>query len=133
VRSHFDCSLGQLLHLLCVLIVDGDPEAADTLGLLLEVTDPSLMALATYTAPGAVCLADEGSFDVVLITLQIGGYDETQVAQEIELKCSKNFPKLIALSSHTDQVDTAHVRSLFAYALKRPLAVEELLEAICSL
>lgn len=120
-------------HLLCVLVVDHDPEAADTLGLLLEMTDSSVMTMATYTGPGAVCLAGEGLFDVVVIALQLGGYDGSQVAQEIQLKCSKNFPKLIALSSHPEQVDAARAGSLFAYAFKKPLVVEELLDAICSL
>ena len=75
------------------LIVDNDPEAADTLGLLLKLISPTIRTMTTYKGPSAVELASEGYFDVVILTLQTGGYNEFQVAKQICLVCSKKTPE----------------------------------------
>ena len=113
-----------------ILVVDSDPEAADTLGLLLELSTRPVIAHTTYTGSDAVLLADRGHFNVIILSLHANGLDSLLAARSIRLQKFRKLPRLIALSDHSEQIAATWERSLFDRILPRSTSVNSLLDAI---
>lgn len=113
-----------------ILVVNEDPEAADTLALLLELSNRPVVAHTAYTSSSAVILATGGRFNIIILSLHTSGLDNLLAAQSIRLEKNRHPPKLIALSNHSEQLAAISGRSLFDRILPRSTSISSLLDAI---
>ena len=113
-----------------ILVADDNPEAADTLGLLLELSDRPVSVRTTYTGSSAIDLADKGQFNIIILALRISKHSNLHVAQSIRLQKNINPPRLIILFDHFEQIATLWERPIFDEILPRSTDVSSLLNAI---
>jgi PAS domain S-box-containing protein len=108
-----------------VLVVDDNPDAADSLAMLLE----SLGAAAHVVNNGAAALAALDAFrpDVVLLDIGMPGMDGYEVAQRIRQQPQFNAVKLIAVTGWGLEADRRSSRaSGFDHHLTKPIDIAAL-------
>jgi CheY-like chemotaxis protein len=109
-----------------VLVVDDNPDAADSLAMLLEF----LGAVVHVVNSGSAALAALGTFgpDVVLMDIGMPGMDGYAVAQCIRQQPQFNGLRLIAVTGWGQEGDRRSSRaSGFDHHLTKPVDIEELL------
>jgi PAS domain S-box-containing protein len=120
-----DAALGRALAQRRVLVVDDNPDAADSLAMLLEF----LGAVAHVVNNGPAALAALEAFrpDVVLMDIGMPGMDGYQTAQRIRAQAQFNDIKLIAVTGWGQETDRQSSRaSGFDHHLTKPVDITKL-------
>lgn len=79
-----------------ILCVDDDPNAADTLGVLLELA--GFDARVCYDGPSALAAAPSYHPDAVILDLTMPGMDGCEVARRLRSAASKNAPPFVLVA-----------------------------------
>lgn len=109
-----------------ILIVDDNRDAADALGMLLELDGHHVQV--TYDGLAAIELVRSGAPDVVLLDIGLPELDGLQVAQRIRGDRSMRQPVIIAVSGYSQPADRQRSRSAGCNAhLVKPIDRQELL------
>ena len=91
-----------------VLIVEDNPDAAESLQVLLELLGHEVRV--AYTGPDGVRAADEWRPDVVLCDIGLPDVDGYEVARQIRSDPSLGTTRLIALSGYAQPEDRRRAR-----------------------
>jgi CheY-like chemotaxis protein len=109
-----------------VLIVEDNPDAADSLRELLELSDHTVQV--AYSGPEAVQIAPQFRPDVVLCDLGLPGMDGYEVAAVLRRDSAMANTRLIALSGYGREEDQRRsTEAGFDRHLIKPIDLDELL------
>jgi CheY-like chemotaxis protein len=112
-----------------VLIVDDNAEAAQSLGLLLEMH--GVVVEVVHDGPSALRRAGEAAPDAVLLDIDLPEMDGYEVATELGRRLGERRPRLVALTGHGHAEARASAAAAgFDVYLVKPAAPEEVLRAI---
>ena len=115
-----------------VLIVEDNPDAADTLQMLLELLGHHVRA--APDAPTALIAARANVPDLMLIDIGLPGMDGYDLARAIRRDASVKHVVLVALTGYGQQEDKAKAMAAgFDYHLAKPVATETLGELVARL
>jgi CheY-like chemotaxis protein len=106
-----------------VLVVDDEPDLADSAALLLSLLGHRVAV--AYDGPSAVAQASSTRPDVVLLSVDVPGMDGYEVCRLLRARCDQ-FP-IVGVTAHPHEL--GRVRALqagFAALLKKPLELETL-------
>ena len=115
-----------------VLIVEDNPDAADTLQMLLELLGHHVRS--APDAPTALIAARANVPDLMLIDIGLPGMDGYELARAIRQDDSVEHVVLVALTGYGQQEDKARAMAAgFDYHLAKPVATETLGELVARL
>jgi len=100
---------------LSVLVVEDNPDAAETLAILLDMQGYAVSV--AYSGEAALQLAVESSPDAVILDLGLPGMDGIELARHLRATLVRQ-PLLIALSGYTDRERECYAAGIDLYLLK---------------
>jgi two-component system CheB/CheR fusion protein len=110
---------------LCILIVDDEPEHADSLATIVKAWGHE--AQAAYTGVAALKTALTYRPDVMLIDIGMPHLDGYQLAQEIRQQTELQATLLIAITGYSDSAHRTQAKQAgFDYYLVKPVNFQEL-------
>jgi CheY-like chemotaxis protein len=114
-----------------VLVIEDNPEVADTLRRLLELSGYDVWV--AYTGTDGVRLATAHPPDVVLSDIGLPGLDGWGVAQELRRNPATAGVRLIAVTGHGSDEDKRHAEAVgYDHLLTKPADPETLLALVAA-
>jgi DNA-binding response OmpR family regulator len=113
---------------LSVLVVEDNPDAAETLAILLDMQGYAVSI--AHSGEAALQLAVESSPDAVILDLGLPGMDGIELARHLRATLVRQ-PLLIALSGYTDREQECYAAGFDLYVIKtaNPDALNAILQA----
>lgn len=123
---------GSVIPTLRVLVVDDQPDAADSLTAVMELLGCQVRT--TYDAPSAIRVSDEFGPQVCLIDLRMPGMDGFELAGHLRAQAGTAKRLLIATTALADEESRDRSRGAgFHSHLIKPVDVPALVDAITEL
>jgi PAS domain S-box-containing protein len=108
-----------------ILVVDDNPDAADSLKSLLELVGHE--ACAAYEGPGAIELARSFRPSLVLLDIGLPGMDGYEVAERLRRELADGAPRIVAMTGYGHDADRERShRAGFAAHLVKPVSLDAL-------
>jgi CheY-like chemotaxis protein len=115
-----------------ILVVDDNADAAESLGMLLELSGHEVRL--AYSGPQALSSAREFAADVIFLDLGLPGMDGFEVARELRADISLHQPVLIALTGWGADEDRHRGQAAgFDHHLVKPVDMDKLLDLIAAI
>lgn len=116
-------------HSLCVLVVDANADAADTVAAILKATGHRVEV--AYSALSALATGERLRPDAILLDLDLPKMSGYEVARRLRAQASPGAPRLTLVALSSRDADEAATRSAgFDLHLRKPVDVEALERAL---
>ncbi|MBC5768570.1 hybrid sensor histidine kinase/response regulator [Ramlibacter albus] len=115
----------------CILLVDDNADAADTLAALLRATGHDVAV--RYSPQAAIEAAQQVRFDACVLDIGLPGMDGTQLARQLRTLPGASAARFIALTGYGQSDDRAKTADAgFHHHLVKPVDPDELVAALAS-
>lgn len=114
-----------------IFLVDDEPDAVDTLTVLLANHLPWHIYRAFYSSQLALHAAAEEHPDVVISDIEMAGMNGHHFAKQLTSSCDgTNAPLLIAISRSQAQIRRAEAEGFFNHSILKPVDITRLVDII---
>lgn len=110
-----------------ILVVDDQPEDADLLGMVFELTFPHAKVCVAYGGRDALERASKDAPDVAVLDIEMPGMDGVELANAIRTAFPTNTPLLVALSGNLLRLSELQHTATFDYLLSKPADVDAMI------
>ncbi len=107
-----------------VLVVDDEPDLADSAALLLCLLGHRVVV--AYDGPTAVARASAATPDIVLLDVEMPGMDGYEVCRLLRARCCGHVPIVAVTAHHHERNRLRALEAGFAAVLLKPLELETL-------
>jgi CheY-like chemotaxis protein len=115
-----------------VLVVDDNPDAADSLAMMLRFWGYDYRV--SYDGPSALQTAREYHPHCLLLDINMPTMDGCMVAQRLRQESNLRDVKLVAVTAYSDEANTRRIREAgFNYHLIKPTNPEELAKILMAM
>ena len=104
-----------------ILIVDDESDAADVLGMLLEMLLPKVEVVVRYGGQAAVQYATKHRPVAAILDLDMPGMNGEELAQALRRMFEDQPPLLVALSGNVVRLSQIQGNGLFDHHLSKPV------------
>lgn len=121
---------GKALMAIVILVADRQGDAADSLGMIFELTFPDADVLVAYGGQAALDLLCERRPDVAVVDLELPVLSGEELANVLRARFPSTTPLLVAISGNLPLLASVQAGGAFDHNMSKPADVEELLRLL---